>query len=122
MLRAFLCSAAVLAFCVAGASADDKNKDEKDQTKGEKQKATIIKVDAKNSTITVKMKDKDGKEVEKKFRLTDEVRYFDSTGKAAAIDIFQLGNQVLVVEREGKLVEVHKDRSKNPERKPAGGK
>ena len=46
MLRAFLCSATVLAFCVAGASADDKHKDEKVQTKSEKQKATIIKVDA----------------------------------------------------------------------------
>jgi hypothetical protein len=122
MLRAFLCSAAVLAFCAAGAWADDQKKDDKDKTKGEQHKATITKVDAKKGIITVKMKDKNGKDVEREFKLTEDIRYFDSTGKAAAIDIFQSGNDVLVIEREGKLVEVRKDRSKTPEKKPAGGK
>ncbi len=67
------------------------------------QQATITKVDAKNHTVTVRMKDKSGKEVEKTFKLTEDIRYLDSTGKVAAVDVFRSGDEVLVVEAEGQL-------------------
>ena len=77
-------------------------------------------MDAKAGTVTVKMKDpdsKDGKEVEKTFKLTGEIRYFDSTGKAIAIDEFQSGNDVLVLEAEGKLKELRKDKKPTDDKK-----
>ncbi len=73
---------------------------------GHKHEATITKVDSKNHTVTVQMKDKNGKEVEKTFTLTGESRYLDSTGREAAMDVFQSGNEVLVVEEEGRLVQM----------------
>ena len=104
MLRTVLCSILFLALTgFAAADKDTKDKDKSDKT----QKATITKVDAKNHTVTVKMKDKDGKEVEKTFKLTEDIRYLDSTGKAAAIDVFQSGDEILVIEEEGRLKEVH---------------
>ena len=76
------------------------------ERKGHRHEATITKVDAKDGTVTVQMKDKNGKEVEKTFHLTGESRYFDSTGREAATDIFQSGNQVLVLEEQGKVVQI----------------
>jgi hypothetical protein len=108
----WLC-AAVMLTADAQTTKDTKNgKDIKD----EKCKCTITKVDAKAGTITVKMKDKDGKgskDVEKTFKLTEDIHYFDSTGKAVSIDVFESGNLVLVVEREGKLKEMHKQKDKS---------
>jgi uncharacterized protein YigE (DUF2233 family) len=114
MLRVLLCSMTALAFVIASAStvqaqkATGKDKATAGKTDKKGHEATITKVDAKKGTITVKMKDKTGKEVEKTFKLTDDIRYFDSTGRAARIDVFQSGNEVLVVEEEGRLREVHK--------------
>jgi uncharacterized protein (TIGR03067 family) len=103
MLRSLFGLVALLGLCMASlAVADDKN------AKGNEEKATITKVDAKAGTITVRMQDKDGKEVEKTFKLTEDIRYFDGTGKAVAIDVFQAGNDVLVIEAQGKLKELHK--------------
>lgn len=82
------------------------------------EEATIANVDAKKGTITLKMKGKDGKDVERTFTLTEDARYFDSTGKVAALDVFQSGNEVLVVEEQGKLKEVQKKpEEKKPEEK-----
>lgn len=67
------------------------------------QQATITKVDAKNQTVTVRMKDKNGRENNRTFKLTGDIRYFDSTGKAIAVDLFRSGDEVLVVEAEGHL-------------------
>jgi len=77
--------------------------------------ATITKVDPINKTITVKCKDDLGKETEKSFKLAEDIRYLDSTGKVAAIEIFKSGNEVLIVEEEGKLKEVRKKDTKNPD-------
>lgn len=110
MLRYVLSAVFVLGLVASSAPADDK-KDAKDP-----QKATIVKVDAKGQSITVKMKDKDGKDVEKTFKLTEDIRYFDSTGKAAVIDIFKSGNDVLVVEEEGKLKEMRMDKGKTADK------
>jgi uncharacterized protein YigE (DUF2233 family) len=85
--------------------------------KGHKHEATITKVDAKNGTVTVQMKDKNGKEVEKTFTLTGESRYLDSTGREAAVDVFQSGNEVLVLEEQGKLVQMQQKDKKHSEKK-----
>ncbi len=121
MLRTVLCSFLVLALTGLVVAAD---KDAKDKDKAHKgQKATITKVDPKNHTVTVKMKDKSGKEVERTFKLTEDIRYLDSTGKVAAIDVFRSGDEVLVVEEEGHLKELHQakpgDKIKKDE-KPGG--
>jgi predicted outer membrane protein len=104
MLRLVLSTFVVLALAAAPVLAAD-TKDAKNQ----KHSATITKVDAKNGTVTMRMKDKDGKDVEKTFILTDDIRYFDSTGKAIALDVFRSGNEVLVLEVEGRLKEMHQD-------------
>jgi hypothetical protein len=75
--------------------------------------ATITKVDAKEGTVTVKMMDKEGKEVEKTFQLTEDVEYIDTTGRVASLDVFQSGDQVLFIEREGKIKELKKDTKHN---------
>src|SRR5262245_27284351 len=109
MLRVLLSLVAIVAFCSATLLADDK----KDTRKaGQGTRATITKVDAKNKTITMRMKDKEGKEVERTFKLTEDVRMLDSSGKAVAIDVFQSGNDVLVIEREGRLREIHQNKPK----------
>ena len=70
---------------------------------------TITKADPEKGTITVKMKDPSGKEVEKTFYLTEDFESIDSTGEFAAFDIFQSGDEVLLIESEGKIKEVNKD-------------
>ena len=110
MERASFCSLVVLAiFAVGLAKADDsKNKSDKGTTHD---KATIAKVDSKESTITVKMKDQDGKESEKTFSLAEGTEYLDSHGKAAKIDAFQPGDCVLITEKNGKITELKKGKN-----------
>ena len=111
MIRPTLAALAALALAVSPAVADDK-KPEHDKTGDKKpghdkdhagQKATITKMDAKNHTVTVKMPGKDGKMMEKKFKLVESIRYMDSTGKVAAEDIFANGDDVLILEADGQL-------------------
>jgi hypothetical protein len=70
--------------------------------------AKITKVDKKTGDITVKMTDKDGREVEKTFRLVEETDYADSTGRIAELDIFQSGDDILFVEADGKITAMKK--------------
>lgn len=73
MVRVCLC--AVTAWLLAAGSllaADAK--DQKDRTGKKGDKATITKVDRQKGTVTVRMKDKNGKDVERTFKLTGEVR------------------------------------------------
>jgi hypothetical protein len=65
--------------------------------------AKITKVDTKAGTITVKMTDKDGKTVEKTFRLVEESEYADSTGRISVLEIFQSGDDILFVEADGTI-------------------
>jgi hypothetical protein len=131
MLRRFVGSMAVLFLCVGLAAATDKTdtktaKDTKDAKDKKGQKATITKVDRKNGTITLRMPGKDGKPETRTFKLTEEVRMLDSTGRAIAIDVFQSGDEVLVFEAEGKLKEIHKHKGKGTkdksgtDKKPGG--
>ena len=131
MVRSLLCSLVALGLCAAVPAAENKNaKDTKNPPKQAKkakdnkhrQEAKITKVDAKNGTVTVRMKGKDGKDHERTFRLAEDIRYFDSTGRVAAIDLFQSGNDVLVVEREGKVVEMRQhDKNKSGAEKANSG-
>jgi hypothetical protein len=66
----------------------------------------ITKVDPRKGTVTLRMEDNEGKEVEKLFRLTEDVEYLDSTGRVAALDVFQCGDEVLIIEMEGKIKEL----------------
>jgi uncharacterized protein YigE (DUF2233 family) len=71
--------------------------------------ATITHIDPQKGTIEVKMRDNDGKDVEKTFHLTEDAEYYDSTGNVAVMDVFRSGDQVLIVESEGKIKEMKKD-------------
>ncbi len=80
---------------------------------GHKHKGRILKitkVNPRKGTITVKMKDKAGKEQTKTFELTEDVRMLDSTGRVAELDVFRSGDEVLIIEAEGRLRELHKAR------------
>jgi putative membrane protein len=74
----------------------------KDETGKE---AKIAKIDVKTGTVTVKMQGKD-KEVEKIFKLAEEIEYMDSTGKVATVLIFTSGDLVLIVESEGTITKM----------------
>ena len=110
MLRAFLCSAALIGLATVSLAADktaaDKNKNENEMT------ATVIKVDAKKNTLTVTMKDKNGKEEEKTIAITNDVKVVDANDKAATLDTIKAGDEVTVTERNGKVVEIERERAK----------
>jgi uncharacterized protein YigE (DUF2233 family) len=114
MARALFGSVVVLALFAAVALCDDA-KDSKKTTdaKAKKYQAKVVKVDAKKGTVTLKWKNKAGKEMEKTFTLAEDIRYLDSTGRVAAVDVFTSGNEVLVVEREGKISEMKKHEKKD---------
>jgi Ca2+-binding EF-hand superfamily protein len=105
MPRLFLAALAAVALSASGlCSADDKDNKDADKPTA----ATVVKVDAKKGEITVTLKDAQGKEQEKTFRLTKEVRLLDETGRVVALDVFQSGCDALIVEREGRLQEVRR--------------
>jgi hypothetical protein len=79
---------------------------------------TITKVNSRQGTVTVKMEDKEGREVERVFQLTEDVQYLDSTGQIATLDVFESGDEVLIIETEGKI----KEMKKHPKAKKAGDK
>ncbi|WP_020476455.1 hypothetical protein [Zavarzinella formosa] len=101
MLRKMMCALVVLGGFVSLASAD------KDATDPKAKEAKITKVDPKAKTATVKLKDAD-KDVEKTFKLAEEIEYMDSTGKVATIDIFTEGDMVFLVESEGRITKMKK--------------
>lgn len=112
MLRALTCTLA-LAFLMSGLClAGGQKAQDKDKNTGQEQKATITKLDAKNHSITLKMRDKSGKETERNFKLTEDIQYVDSTGKVATVDVFRSGDDILVTEREGKLTRLKQDKNK----------
>ncbi len=85
--------------------------------KKEANEAKIIRVDAKTGTVTVKMQ-YEGKEVEKTFKLAEDIEYMDSTGRVATVDLFTSGDLVLVVEREGKITKIKKKDESASAKKP----
>jgi len=110
MQRLYVTAGVLALFLVGFALADDETKGKKNEVK-----ATIEKVDPQNGTITDKMKNNAGKEVEKTYMLTADIEYLDSTGKVAKVDVFRAGDEVLIVTAKGKLksVQMNKDKDKN---------
>jgi hypothetical protein len=87
--------------------------------------AKITKVDAKNGKVTVMTKDANAKDVEETFILTEECEYVDSDGNVAVIDVFQSGDKVLIIESDGQIQELNKDKDakvKKTEDKKVGAK
>ncbi len=74
----------------------------------ENDEATITKIDPQAGTVTLKMKDKNGKDTEKTFKLVEDAEYIDSNGRVAALNVFRNGDQVLVIEGEGKITSLKK--------------
>ncbi len=110
MFRSILCSVVILGVCGGcNGKADNKAKE-----------AKLTKVDAKKGTVTVKMQS-EGKEVEKTFKLAENIEYADSTGNVGSADIFTSGDLVLIVEAEGKITKMKKkdkvDTTKKPDSK-----
>jgi hypothetical protein len=68
--------------------------------------AEILDINPSAGTVRVKMKDENGKEVEKTFMLTREIRYMDSLGRAATAKVFRAGDQVAVIVNRGQLQEI----------------
>lgn len=117
MLRTMLGAVAMVGLCVALAAADKQQADKKGD-KGQKE-AKIIKVDPKNHTVTVRMTNNEGKEVEKTFKLAEDIVYADSTGKVATAAIFTSGDMVLFVEAEGHITKMmKKNKGDSPQKNP----
>ena len=104
MVRSLFGSVVALFLCVSASNAADQSTKNTDKKMKE---AKIVKVDAKSGTVTVKM-DVNGKEVEKTFKLAENIEYLDSTGKVAAVDIFTSGDMALIIEEEGKITKMKK--------------
>ncbi len=75
--------------------------------------ATIANIDAKAGTVTVKMRDSSGKEVEKTFHLVADSEYLDDTGRVAVEDVFKSGDEVLIVEDQGQIQAIKKADAKD---------
>jgi len=114
-----LCSVVMVCVCVALAAAQAQNTDNKDKSAKKAKEATITKVDAKKGTVTVKMQSK-GAEVEKTFKLAENIEYTDSTGRVATAEIFTSGDLVLIVEAEGQITKMKKQDKSDATKRPAG--
>jgi Ca2+-binding EF-hand superfamily protein len=77
-------------------------------------RVTITKIDPKKGEITVNYTDDRGKEQQKTFRLTGDVKIFDETGRAAAIDVFESGSDVLILAAGGQLTELRRPAQAHP--------
>jgi Ca2+-binding EF-hand superfamily protein len=115
MFRSCLACVTAVLVLVGSVAADQKNKQDKGTAKPTT--ATITKVDAKKGEITVKYTDETGKSQEKTFQLASDVRLLDETGRVVQLDVFESGNDALVVESEGKLLEVRRAPHRNPTRR-----
>ena len=103
-----ICSSAVLSSILLlfsfGAAAEAQDKKDPSPPKS----MTVTHVDAAKGAIAVKYTDGTGKTLEKTYQLTEDVRIFDETGRLGNIAVFQSGDEVLLVESEGRLREVRR--------------
>ncbi len=106
MFRSMLVSLGMLGIFVSVSFSNVEQTATKETDKKAKE-ATIVKIDGKKNTVQVSMK-VDGKDVEKTFKLADNIEYADSTGKVAVIDIFTSGDMVLFVEEDGTVSKLKK--------------
>ena len=105
MSRTLLAGLVVLILLVGNlGAAQDQEQPQKDFP--QHTRVTITKIDAKKGEITVKYTDDKGKEEHKTFKLTREVKIFDETGRVAAIDVFESGDEALILATQGQLKEL----------------
>ena len=105
MSRSLPAGLAVLILLVGNLrAAQDKEQPQKDFP--QHTRVTITKIDAKKGEITVKYTDDKGKEEHKTFKLTRDVKIFDETGRIAAIDVFESGDEALILAAQGQLKEL----------------
>jgi hypothetical protein len=103
MIRSILCVGVMLGMGMGMASAVA----DKDKVDKKAMEARITRIDAKNGTVNVKTQN-DGKEVEKNFKLADNIVYMDNTGKIATVDLFTAGDMVLIVAVDGQITKMTK--------------
>jgi Ca2+-binding EF-hand superfamily protein len=106
MPRSILSAVTIMVLLAGSLLADDDRK--ADKNAATPTHVTVTKVNPRNGSITVKFTDDKGKEREKTFQLTRDVRLLDDTGRIVNIDVFESGDEALVVEREGKLQELRR--------------
>jgi Ca2+-binding EF-hand superfamily protein len=107
MARPLLAALAAMAVLIGSTcAADDKATTEKNPSRPTN--VTISKIDARKGEITVKYTDAQGKAQEKTFHLAEDVRLLDETGRVVKIDVFESGQDALIVESAGKLSEVRR--------------
>jgi len=106
MSRLLLAGLAIAVLQVGNLRAADKEQPPKDTPKHTL--VTITKMDPKKGEITVKWTDEKGKEQQKAFLLTRDVKIFDETGRVVAIDVFESGHTALILETEGQLKELRR--------------
>jgi Ca2+-binding EF-hand superfamily protein len=105
MSRSLLAGLGVLILLVGNVhAAQDKEQPQKDFPRHTR--VTITKIDAKKGEITVKYTGDKGKEEHKTFKLTRDVKIFDETGRIAAIDVFESGDEALILAAQGHLKEL----------------
>jgi hypothetical protein len=105
MSRSLLAGLVVLILLVGNLrTAQDKEQPQKDFP--QHTRVTMTKIDAKKGEITVKYTDDKGKEEHKTFKLTRNVKIFDETGRVAAIDVFESGDEALILAAQGQLMEL----------------
>jgi Ca2+-binding EF-hand superfamily protein len=105
MSRSLLAGLVVLILLVGHLrGAQDKEQPQKDFP--EHTRAIITKIDAKKGEISVKYTDDKGKEEHKTFKLTPDVKIFDETGRVAAVDIFESGDEALILAAQEQLKEL----------------
>jgi hypothetical protein len=73
-------------------------------------RGSIVGVDVNKGTVTVKIGDREGKEIERTFRLGDRFQATDEAGKAISLRVFRPGDTVRFTERDGKLRELRRER------------
>jgi hypothetical protein len=113
MLRVFACSVALLALVLLTQARAQEDKNPPGAKNEHVTKATIVKVDPAKQCVTVRMKDKTGKEVERTIELKGGVKAFNERGEATAVNVFREGSNLYVVEREERVFELRA----TPERK-----
>jgi len=107
MPRLFFVTLPVAALFIGSLLAADQQ-EKKDKQAPSPTLVTLLKVDPKTGEITVQFGDGKGKEQQKTFHLTKDVRLLDETGRVVTLEVFESGSQALILEAEGKLQELRR--------------
>jgi hypothetical protein len=104
MVRALIGGVLVAALFVGGLEARDKQVI-KEKVVHKPFRAKVVRVDGKKNVVVLR-RTVDGKEIEKRFTFHKDTRFFDHAGKTATIEVFRPGNEVMITERDGRIIEM----------------